>query len=406
LGICYSYGAWIKRPCSKSPFGLYYLAMDSASEKQLFEAISKAQRVLIALPASPNGDTLGSSLAFSSFLKKLNKEVEIYSENKNVGNFSFLPGVDQIKPEINLPKNFVISVSTEKTKVDEISYHSVGNSVNIYLKPKEGSFTSEDISFGNGSAGFDLIVTIDTPSLEHLGGLYAKNAEIFFETPKVNIDNHINNENYGNINIVDITAASTAEVIFELIKKYETSLIDKEMATSLLAGIIAETNSFQKAHTTPNSFLKASELISFGANQQEIIQYLFKTKDFSVLKLWGRAMARINHLPEYGTVFSVVGISDLEKSEAGDPEINQVFQELANNITDARLLFFVAERPDHLDMYIHAHPNVQLEAVVNYFGGKIIAPNSGKVQIANKQITEVEDLLKEALPKLRTSLGL
>ncbi len=380
--------------------------MDKAAETKLFDAIKDSQRVLIALSSTPHGDTLGSSLAFAAFLRKLNKQVEVYCETKDFGSLSFLSGINRIKNEVVLPKSFVISVSTENTKLDEISYNAGVNKVNIYLKPKEGVFAPEDISFGKGSAGFDLIVTIDTPSLEHLGAVYSQNAEIFFDTPKVNIDNHINNENYGNINIVDITSASSAEIVYELIKDYEVSLIDKEIATALLTGIIAETNSFQRPHTTPNSFMKASELISYGANQQEIIQYLFKTKNFSVLKLWGRAMARIAHLTEFGTIYSVLSKQDIERSGTLDNEIPQVFDEFVSNVTDARLIFLFIERDGYLDLYVHAHQNVKTDDIVHYFGGRVISADIGLARIENKAITDAESIVKEALQKLRPTLGL
>jgi nanoRNase/pAp phosphatase (c-di-AMP/oligoRNAs hydrolase) len=380
--------------------------MDKPTETKLFDAIKASQRILIALPTTPHGDTLGSSLAFASFLKKLNKQVEIYCETKDFGSFNFLSGISEIKNEVVLPKSFVIQVNTEKTKIDEISYHPAPGSVNIYLKPKGGVFTPEDISFGKGSAGFDLILLLDTPSLEHLGAVYSHNAEIFFDTPKVNIDNHINNENYGNINIVDITSASTAEIVYDIMKNYEASLIDKEIATALLTGIIAETNSFQRPHTTPNSFMKASELIAQGANQQEIIQYLFKTKNYSVLKLWGRAMARIVHLTEFGTIFSVLSKQDIERSGATELEIPQVFDEFVSNVTDARLLFLFIEREGYLDLYVHAHQNVKTDDIVHYFGGNVVSADIGKARIEGKDITEAEAIVREALQKLRPALGL
>jgi phosphoesterase RecJ-like protein len=381
--------------------------MDEQIKKQIFDIVGKSQKIFIALPKNPNGDTLGSGLAFAAFLRKLNKEVDVFSEKEDFGNLSFLPHIDQIKHEVVLPKSFVVSVSTANTKLEEISYHPVGDDkVNIYLKPKAGEFKAEDVTFGDGVSGYDLIVMIDVPSLEHLGNLYTKNTEIFFNTSKINIDNHINNENYGNINLVDITASSSAEILLDLLKAYEENLIDEDIATLLLTGIIAETNSFQLAQTTPNSFMKASELISYGAKQQEIVHHLFKTRDLSVLKLWGRAMARIKALTEYETLFTVVGKQDIEKSSASESDLYQVFLEFVNNVADIRLLFFVAERDTDMEMYIHAHPNVKLDEVVNFFGGEVIAPSTGRVVITGKEITDVENILVEGLKKLRPSLGL
>ncbi len=380
--------------------------MQTQEQQKLFEIIANSSRILVALPANPNGDTLGSSLALAEFLRKLNKEADVYCQKGDFGNLSFLPGIEQVRHDIILPKSFVITVGTEHAKLDELSYDIAPEKINIYLKPKKGNFLPDDVSFSSEVAGYNLIVCVDTPSLELLGELYEKNAELFFQTPKVNIDNHINNENYGNINLVDVTAASTSEILLGLLKNYEASLIDENIATNLLAGIIAETNSFQHNKTTPSSFTSASELIAYGARQQEIIKHLFKTKELPVLKLWGRAMARIKTLPEFNSIFSVVGIQDIEKSGAGEADLLKVAEDFAVNIQDAKLVFFIAERSQGVEMFISSNPNIKLKELMQHFGGAVVGDNLVRAFIPNQPIITVEALLLETLQKLKPRLGL
>lgn len=380
--------------------------MEYQDQTKLFDLIKNSQRVLISLPANPSGDVLGSGLAFAGFLRKLQKEVTIICETADFGKFSFLPGISDIQHQITLPKNFVISVRTDKTKLDELSYDFTDARVNVYLKPKQGVFTPEDVSFSAEAPAFNLIICIDTPSLELLGDLYANNAEMFFQLPKVNIDNHINNENFGTINIVDVTVSSTSEIVLQLLKGYEASMIDSDIATNLLTGIISETNSFQHNKTTPNSFLSASELINYGAQQQEIIRNLFKVKELPVLKLWGRAMARIRQLPEYQAIYSVVGLPDIEKSEAGERDILKVANDFMTSVNHAKLLFFVAERPDHLEMYASSNPNLRFKELVQALGGEYINANTAKIRINDVAITDVENYLVDNLQKLSSRLGL
>jgi nanoRNase/pAp phosphatase (c-di-AMP/oligoRNAs hydrolase) len=375
-------------------------------DAQLFELLGKSQRILVALPANPNGDTLGGSLALAEFLKKMNKRVEIFCQKTDFGNLSFLPGISEIKHEIVFAKSFVISLKTDSAKLDELSYNVLPDRINIYLKPKDGSFNENNISYSAEFPGYDLIVCVDTPTLESLGALYEKNAEMFFQAAKVNIDNHINNNNYGTINIVDVTASSTSEILLDLLKQYEASLIDENIATNLLTGIISETNSFQHNKTTPNSFLKASELISYGAKQQEIIRNLFKTKDLPILKLWGRAMARLKELPEFSAMFSAVDLKDVEKSQADDNIILKVAEDFAASTTDSKVAFLVVERPDQLSIFVSANPNIKLEELVNFFGGEFISEALAKVVIKGRSITESEQVISEALKELKPRLGL
>lgn len=385
---------------------VYLLAMEKAIQEKLFDLIRKSQKILLALPKDPNGDTLGSSLALSSFLRKVNKEVDIFCAEFDQQQFEFLPGIQSIKREITFPQNFVISLATSKVKVDEISYHQNPETLDFFVKPKDGSFAESDVSFKNEKSIYDLIICLDTPSLEQLGELYTRNAESFYNTPKVNIDNHIKNENFGDINIVDVTASSTAEILLGLLQAYEADLIDADIATDLLTGIIYETNSFQHSKTTPNSFLRASELISLGANQQEIIRYLFKTKEFSVLKLWGRAMARISAMPELGVVYSMLSIDDIQKSGAKDEDLKKVLHEFVVNVADARLVILAAEKTDGVELYISASPNVKLSEIINHFGGEYLSANIGRAFLKDAKIQETEALITSTVKDLKVRLGL
>ncbi len=380
--------------------------MDPKLQQQFFDLIVKSQRILIALPKNPNGDTLGSGLALAEFLKKLKKEVDLVCETEGFGKYAFLPGIKEIQTKIILPKNFVVSVSTKDAALDELSYNVLPDKVSVYLKPKSGNFKAEDVSFSTEAPGYDLVVCVDTSSLEALGQLYEKNTEVFFSTPKVNIDNHLNNENYATLNIIDVTASSTAEILLNLLKSYEVSLIDENIATNLLTGIIYETKSFQHAGTTPNSFLHASELINFGARQTDIITNLFKTKELAVLKLWGRAMARIKSIPEFSAVYSGVSLSDVEKSEANSDHVLKVAEDFAANLGDHKLGFFAVEHKDDIELFICTNPNLKLSEFILYFEAEQIADHLARVMLTGVALAEVEAKVIEATRNLKQRLGI
>lgn len=380
--------------------------MDSKLQQQFFDLIAKSQRVLIALPKNPNGDTLGSGLALAAFLRKLNKDVEIICETKDFGQYGFLPGIGDIKSEIQLAKNFVISVATNRASLEELSYNILPDKISIYLKPKSGVFQPEDVSFGTEAPTYNLIICVDTPSLESLGKLYEQNTEVFFNTPKVNIDNHLNNENYATLNIIDVTASSTAEILLNLLKNYEESLIDENIATNLLTGIIYETRSFQHTATSPNSFLHASELINFGARQADIITNLFKTKDLAVLKLWGRAMARIKTIPEFSTAYSAVNMADVQKSGTNYEQILKVAEDFVANISNHKLAFLAVEREDSVELFITSNPNIKLAELALYFGGEYVGEHLVRVELKDLTLDQTEAKVNEALSNLKPRLGI
>lgn len=374
-------------------------------EKQIFDSLAKSNHVLVALPKGASGDAVGAGLAAAQFLKKLEKQAEIVCAALELEAYRFLPGFGDIKRQLRVDQSFVISVKTEQAKLDELSYEVKDDHLDIFLKPKSGKFSQGDVSFKSARFPYDLILTLDTPSLEHLGTVYEANTDLFFETPVVNIDHHPGNEHYGQINLVDLTATSTAEILASLIENFESSLIDEDIATNLLAGIIVETNSFQHVKTTPRAFLKASSLVSQGARQQEIVRELYKTKQVSLLKLWGRALARIQEVSDLGLAYSMVNEADLLKSGASTSDVLGVMKELVANLTGKKIILLLAEtKPQEVLGYFYLHPTVKAQIVATTLGGQMLNGSLGFLTRAGKDLLEVEQEFLEKLTKIKEQI--
>lgn len=325
--------------------------MDISPFSQTIEKLSKSSNVLIATTQQAGGDDLAAALALRAFLSKLEKEAQVLSSGSVNEKFSFLPGFAEIKPDLNVTKSFVIDVSTKQTTIEELTYKKEVDKLSIYIKPKQGQFSQEDISLRTSNFPFDAIVCVGIPSLESLGEFYNRNPDLFFETPIINIDRSPANENFGQINLVLLAATSNSEIIFDLINSFESSLFDSEIATNLLTGIIAETNSFQHIRTTPAAFLKASQLVSIGANQQEIIGKLYKNKSLGFLKLWGRVLARIKQETSLSMVYSMINSTDIQKAEASEEEISLVIKEMATQLSFVKTFFLLVENQNKVDCF-------------------------------------------------------
>ena len=380
--------------------------MENVAEKQVIESINKAHRILVVIPQNPNGDTLGAGLGLLHFFKKLEKEAELVTSANDVSSFSFLPGIGLLKRQLSSPQGFVISVSSKNASLDELSYEQQADRIDIFLKPKTGQFTPQDVSFRSGNFAYDLLFTAGAPSLDHLGEVYEKNTDLFFEVPVINIDHHANNEYFGEINLVDLAATSTSEIVSLLIENFEQGLIDESIATSLLTGIITETNSFQHAKTTPRAFLKASNLIAAGGRHQDIIRELYKTKSIPLLKLWGRALARLTEVPEYGLTYSLLNNQDLAKTESGPIEIYGVMKELIANLSGRKIVLLLAEtEPARVTGYFYLHPSVKPEIVTAAFNGKMLNGFLGSFSVENKALLEVEKEVLEKLGRLKEPIA-
>ncbi|MEK7672258.1 MAG: DHH family phosphoesterase [Patescibacteria group bacterium] len=322
--------------------------MQSNNQKYIIDLIKRSKNILVLPSSPPDGDSLGSAIALYIILKKLNKDVTVIASDPVPEVYDFLPSINIVGTKMISSNDFIITIDCKKIKVDKIKSAIEDNKVNIIISPKDGHFSESDISFNKGEVSFDLIITVDTAELSQLRVVYDNNIEMFQQIPVINIDHHISNTHFGKINHVDIMASSTTELLFPVIEQMaqeeNINLIDEDVATLLLTGIITDTGSFQNANTTPRSFDVASQLIAYGARQQEIIQYIYKTKQLSQLKLWGRVLSKIQTDEENHIVWSVVSQQDFRDTGSNEDETGDIIDELMTNAPGAEVILLIKEK--------------------------------------------------------------
>jgi len=319
--------------------------MTQVDQYQALEIIKNAQKILIT-PSDPDGDSIGSALALMSVLKKMDKKVTVAASNSVPDYLKFLPFTNQIKSEIPKGKDFVISLNTQGAEVDHLKYEVESGKINIIVTPKGGEFHGHDLSFQKSSGDFDLIIAVDTGDLVQLGKLLDENDELFKNTPLLNIDHHASNGKFGTFNYVDSKVAATTQLltpmILQLEKEHGEELIDEDVATLLLAGIITDTGSFQHTNTSPEAFEVAADLLERGARQQEIIKHIFKTKSLATLKLWGRVLSKIKF--ENQLVYSSITQKDLEETGALSEDSGGIIDELLSNAPNVEVVLLLKEK--------------------------------------------------------------
>jgi phosphoesterase RecJ-like protein len=315
--------------------------------QQTFETIKKSSHPLIAFRKNWSGDAVATSLALRSAMKKLGKPmVDVAAEDFVAPkNFSFLPDVDKIKPSINNLRKLIISLDVAQNRIGGLHYEMNGDKLNIFVSPEEKTLDAKNLSTSFSNYKYDLAIVLDTPDLESLGGVYRQNSEFFYKTPVINIDHSPANEHFGQINIVEMNSTSTAEILFNLLETLDPRLIDEEIATLLLAGMISETRSFKSANVTPRTLGIASQLVARGARREEIIKNLYQTKTIGTLKLWGRALMRLKGDPSAKIVWTLLTRDDFITSGAEEEELPEVIDELIANSPDADIVVLFYEIP-------------------------------------------------------------
>lgn len=285
-------------------------------KQQALQLIEYSNKILIVGHSQADGDSLGSTLALYFVLKKLNKDVTAAVIGSISPVYNFLPKIEVLDETLGDSQDLIISLDAENPKIDKLSYNIKDGQLNIIITPEKGSINPEKIKINQGTLIYDLIIVLDCSELSQLGYLYENNKEMFNENPVINIDHHPTNKYFGKVNVVDTEASSTSEILVSIIESMGTNLIDADIATYLLTGIIYDTWSFQNTNTTPKSLTIAAQLCAAGARKEEIVKNVLKAKPVSTLKLWGRILANIKEEPDYHLVWSKISYKDLEECQA------------------------------------------------------------------------------------------
>ncbi|MDD5290104.1 MAG: DHH family phosphoesterase [Patescibacteria group bacterium] len=314
--------------------------------QQIISQIEKARQILLVFKKNWETDSVASALALFLWLKKTDKLVDVMADGFIApAELKFLPALEEIKPELHNLQKFVINLKLNQNQVSDFAYDTDGDNLKIFLTPKTGEFKESDVTAGQSNFLYDLIITVDTPDLNSLGAIYEKNLDFFFNTPLINFDHATGNEHFGQINLIDVRANSTAEIIYQFLHDNFSANFDENIATCLLAGIMGATTGFKTGNISPQTLGITSELLALGSNREQIVQNLFHAKSLSALKLWGRLLARLqpdraNHL-----VWSLLSYDDFIKSGATPTDIKGAVKELVTSLPQAEIILILYEQP-------------------------------------------------------------
>lgn len=364
-------------------------------------AIEEHQRLLVVCHANVDPDALSGALSCFQMFRAIGKDVTVVCPDSPPESLRFLPGFDRVEEELMDSQNFIITVNLDEgVEVDKLRYTVEDHRVNIIVVPKNGRIRPQQISLGEGEQRYDLIVVVDTADLPLLGSLYLQHVDLFSSVPVLNIDHHISNTRYGQLQLIDTTSASVTEVLyhwFAHLPEWREKMTG-DLATLLLTGLITDTRSFQNPNTTPRSLEVAADLLDLGARQQEIIQNIYKTKPLTTLKIWGRALNRIQVDDRAKIAWSTVSRSDLAEMGAQSKEVSGILDELISTIPDADVhVIFVEMEDGEIKASLRSSPAIDVNVLAAQMfrgGGHPRAAGFRLPAAANFQLATLEAVQK------------
>ena len=183
----------------------------------------------------------------------------------------------------------------------------------FHFLPNSHLLTNDHLIF---TKQYDLVIIVDSGSLNYAGvdGLLTALPKGYI---LINIDHHTSNNNYGDINLVISTAASCTEIIYRLFNSWKINWTP-EIATALICGIITDTSGFTNPATNYRTLEASASLINQGANTYQIAKITLFNQKINELKLWGRALSRLNKNKKYDLVYTYLLEQDFIDCETDD----------------------------------------------------------------------------------------
>ena len=228
--------------------------------------IRDAQNVLIALSSDPSVDEMAAAIGLSLYLDRLGKRATAIYSGATPNALEFLKPEETFEPSADTLQDFVIALN--KDKADHLRYKLDGDYVKIYITPYKTRISEQDLEYSYGDFNVDLVLALDVANGIDLDSALREHGRIMHDAIIINVTTG-NPGKFGEIEWSEKSASSVSEMIARLLYSVNSDIkVEKEEATAFLTGIVAATNRFSNASTTPETMKIASKLMESGANQQ------------------------------------------------------------------------------------------------------------------------------------------
>ena len=287
----------------------------------LLTKIRQGNRFLITGHVSPDGDSLGSSLGLARLLRSMGKGALIWFRDPIASVYSAVPGVDRIHHGTELPAGF----------------------------PER----------------FDAIIAIECPSLERSGLEEELTAP---GLPILNIDHHLGNQHYAQVNWVDSAAPSAGEMIHRLAKSMNAPL-DPETANVLYMTILTDTGGFRFSNATEAAFEASAQLVREGARPEMVSQWVYENRPLAVLRLLTEMLESLE-LHADGRIASVLLTAEMMKRAGATSADTEGLVDYPRTISGVEGVALLREREDgKTKVSLRSRGEADVEKVARRYGG-------------------------------------
>jgi phosphoesterase RecJ-like protein len=281
---------------------------------------------------NPDGDTIGCSLAMYGVLKDMHKDVRVFSPHPIPRMYQFLPYAEQVDHSLQLPPGCPDVVMF----MDNASFERVG-------PPLMAQLTERGI--GPEAAQRNRHCTL------------------------INIDHHMSNRGYGDINLIDPSASACGEIFYYAFRQLRLP-ITYEVAVNIYATILTDTGRFSYGNTNYQTFQIASELIRLGVNPFEVVDRVFNTRTAGQIKLLSDILGTIAVNAELEYFSCYVTQEMLEQSGSNELSDTEGAIDIMKTVGDYDVCFFFKEERDgRVKVSARSNGTFDVSRFAQQFGG-------------------------------------
>jgi phosphoesterase RecJ-like protein len=306
--------------------------------------IAAAQTIMVTTHLRPDGDAVGSLLGLGLALEDAGKTVQMVSLDGIPSTFKRLPGSARVR------------------------------------KKPEGVF--------------DLLIAVDCAEFKRAGETFDSLGK-----PGINIDHHITNDHFADLNLIDVEQAATCAILFDHLADWGLKLT-RDIASALLTGIITDTLGFRTTSTTPRVLRQAADLLDTGIDMHELYMRGLVRKSFGAARYWGAGLSSIQRAN--GMVWATLELEDRKTSGYTTNDDADLINHLSAIDDSSVALIFVEQHHGKVKVSWRAQkPGLDVARVAQQFGGGGHQAAAG-AELAG-EITEVQE---KVLAVTKQMLGL
>ena len=238
------------------------------AKQQIVEKIKSSTNILVTVGKNPSVDALSAALSLTLMLNRLDKHATAVFSGQVPPAIGFLEPDKTFENSVDSLRDFIIAL--DKEKADRLRYKVENDVVRIFITPYKTVLSESDLKFSQGDFNVELIIALGVEQREDLDTAVTAHGRILHDATVMTINTTDGETSLGSVDWMDTSASSLCEMLMSLSEALQSGLLDQQIATAVLTGIVASTDRFRNEHTSPKVMTMAAQLMAAGANQQLI----------------------------------------------------------------------------------------------------------------------------------------